>query len=84
MVIRRRGPADLLYPRMADTVPSSRCDAHESAPATQDELAALAVTMNDLLDRLRAALERERGFVADRSHPVGTRRASFANKKGGS
>jgi two-component system OmpR family sensor kinase len=39
-------------------------------PATNDEIAALAGTMNELLARLRAALERERAFVADASHEL--------------
>src|SRR5262245_4053432 len=33
-------------------------------PATHDEIAALAITMNALLHRLRAALDRQRAFVA--------------------
>ncbi len=34
-------------------------------PATRDEIAALATTLNGLLMRLQAALTRERGFVAE-------------------
>ena len=34
-------------------------------PATRDEIAALAVTMNELLGRLHAAVDRQRAFVAD-------------------
>jgi signal transduction histidine kinase len=41
-------------------------------PPTRDEIAALATTMNDLLTRLRRALERERAFVADASHELRT------------
>jgi signal transduction histidine kinase len=41
-------------------------------PATRDEIAALAGTMNDLLARLHAALARQRGFVADASHELRT------------
>lgn len=41
-------------------------------PATRDELAALAGTMNELLDRLHQALARQRGFVADASHELRT------------
>lgn len=43
-------------------------DGHLAVPRTRDELAALAVTMNDLLDRLRTALAHERSFVADAGH----------------
>jgi two-component system, OmpR family, sensor kinase len=39
-------------------------------PATRDEVAALAGTMNGLLSRLRRALERERAFVDDASHEL--------------
>jgi two-component system OmpR family sensor kinase len=41
-------------------------------PATRDEIAALAQTMNGLLGRLQAALARERGFVADAGHELRT------------
>ena len=41
-------------------------------PSTRDELATLARTMNDLLGRLHASLERQRAFVADASHELRT------------
>jgi two-component system, OmpR family, sensor kinase len=41
-------------------------------PATGDELARLAVTLNDLLDRLHQAMEREHRFVDDASHELRT------------
>ena len=41
-------------------------------PATRDEIAALAVTMNDLLGRLHAAVDRQRAFVADAGHELRT------------
>lgn len=41
-------------------------------PATRDEIASLATTMNDLLTRLQAALARERAFVADAGHELRT------------
>ena len=43
-----------------------------AVPATRDELAALGATLNDLLDRLHGALERERRFVADAGHELRT------------
>jgi signal transduction histidine kinase len=39
-------------------------------PATGDEIARLAVTMNEMLDRLDAAAGRERQLVADASHEL--------------
>jgi len=41
-------------------------------PATRDEIAALATTMNDLLSRLQRALARQRALVADASHELRT------------
>ncbi len=43
-----------------------------TVPRTHDEIAALAKTMNDLLQRLQHALQRERYLVADASHELRT------------
>ncbi|HEX6450983.1 MAG TPA: HAMP domain-containing sensor histidine kinase [Trebonia sp.] len=56
--------------RQAATVSERGDDAALEVPRTKDEVAALAGTMNDLLSRLRRALERERAFVADASHEL--------------
>ena len=49
-------------------------------PAAQDEVARLAVTMNQMLDRLEAAQRSQRRFVADASHelrsPISTLKAA--------
>ena len=42
------------------------------SPGTRDELAALAGTFNDLLDRLCASLDRQHRFVAAASHELRT------------
>lgn len=41
-------------------------------PRARDEIARLAVTLNDMLERLHASLEHERRFVADASHELRT------------
>ena len=41
-------------------------------PATQDEIHELGDTLNDMLERLEAAFEHERRFVADASHELRT------------
>lgn len=41
-------------------------------PRAQDELARLALTLNDMLDRLEAAFQHERRFVSDASHELRT------------
>jgi two-component system, OmpR family, sensor kinase len=41
-------------------------------PSTRDEIAALGITMNELLARLQGALSRERAFVADAGHELRT------------
>jgi signal transduction histidine kinase len=41
-------------------------------PRSRDEIARLAVTLNDMLARLHAAVEHERRFVADASHELRT------------
>jgi signal transduction histidine kinase len=50
-------------------------------PPGSDEVARLATTMNDMLDRLEGAADRQRRFVADASHelrsPITTMRADL-------
>jgi two-component system, OmpR family, sensor kinase len=41
-------------------------------PSARDEISRLAVTLNEMLTRLRASLEHERRFVADASHELRT------------
>jgi two-component system OmpR family sensor kinase len=43
-----------------------------SVPVTNDEVGRLGSTLNELLARLHAALERERAFVADAGHELRT------------
>jgi heavy metal sensor kinase len=41
-------------------------------PSSRDEISRLGETLNAMLERLEAALERERGFVADAGHELRT------------
>jgi heavy metal sensor kinase len=43
-----------------------------SVPPARDEVSRLGETLNTMLERLEAALERERGFVADAGHELRT------------
>lgn len=54
--------------RIGSSVPDERL----SEPGTGDELDRLTRTLNDLLDRLATALERERRIVSDASHELRT------------
>jgi signal transduction histidine kinase len=47
-------------------------DARLRVPATGDELAALATTLNELLDRLQRSLGRQRALVSDAGHELRT------------
>ena len=58
--------------REANAIGEHDPDRRLAIPTTRDEIAALAVTMNRLLDRLHTALERERRFVGDASHELRT------------
>ncbi len=66
-----------LSPVRAMTATARRIEAHDLAerlpvPAQNDELSQLAITLNGLLDRLQAAFQRERRFIADISHDLRT------------
>jgi signal transduction histidine kinase len=52
----------------ADTPPGERLP----VPATRDELERLGSTLNEMLGRLEAGLQRERDFVADAGHELRT------------
>lgn len=56
--------------RAADEVARSGGPGALPIPRHDDEIAALARTLNDMLDRLRAAEARQRAFVADAAHEL--------------
>ncbi|WP_448626502.1 ATP-binding protein [Geodermatophilus sp. URMC 64] len=55
-----------------DRISAGRLDRRVPEPATADEIARLAHTMNAMLDRLAGAAERQRRFVADAAHELRT------------
>jgi heavy metal sensor kinase len=58
--------------RRAAEVSASGSQQRLPVPAAHDELHRLGVTLNEMLDRLETALERERAFVDDASHELRT------------
>ncbi len=58
--------------RQAAEISDRDIDHRLVVPKTRDEIAALGNTFNALIGRLQAALERERGFVADAGHELRT------------
>jgi two-component system OmpR family sensor kinase len=62
-------PVTRMRRRLADITEHNPA-ARLAVPAGRGEIAALAVTMNALLDRLQLALDRQRDFVADASHEL--------------
>ena len=61
----------------AAAISGSEPGRHLPLPRSRDEIYRLGETLNEMLDRLDAALERERGFVADASHELRTPLASL-------
>jgi signal transduction histidine kinase len=62
-------PVDAMR-RQADTITARNLHSRLPVPGTVDEIAALAVTMNTMLDRIEAASAAQRRFVADASHEL--------------
>jgi signal transduction histidine kinase len=56
--------------RQAATITAENLHARLPVPAADDEIAALAATMNTMLDRIEAASDAQRRFVADASHEL--------------
>jgi signal transduction histidine kinase len=64
-------PVDAMR-RRAAAISADRSEQRLPVPEAQDELRRLGDTLNAMLDRLEAALERERAFVDDASHELRT------------
>ena len=58
--------------REAETIGIERLDERIEVPAASDEVQRLAVTLNDMLDRLERGVEDKRRFAADASHELRT------------
>jgi signal transduction histidine kinase len=61
----------------AHRISGSGQDERLPVPASRDEIHALALTLNSMLDRLTAGRERQRAFVADAAHELRSPLASM-------
>jgi len=61
----------------AQRISGSGQDERLPVPASRDEIHALALTLNSMLDRLTAGRERQRSFVADAAHELRSPLASM-------
>jgi signal transduction histidine kinase len=71
LATRALAPVEALR-RRAEEVTLERSGERLPLPESEDELRRLAATLNAMLDRIEASLERERVFVADASHELRT------------
>jgi signal transduction histidine kinase len=71
LVGRALRPVDAIGTEVAD-ISGRSLDRRVPVPATGDEISRLARLMNTMLDRLQAAAEQQRRFVADASHELQT------------
>ncbi|WP_460794801.1 sensor histidine kinase [Microbacterium sp. GXF0217] len=69
VVGRALRPVERIRERV-DDITADRLDQRVPVPETADEIAALAITMNGMLDRLDAAATAQRRFVSDASHEL--------------
>ncbi len=69
LVGRALRPVDRLTERV-DRISSANLDERLPVPAGGDEVARLAIVMNEMLDRLERSDERQRRFAADASHEL--------------
>jgi signal transduction histidine kinase len=79
LVGRALRPVDAIR-RKVEEISHSTLDRRVAVPSGNDEIARLAHTMNDMLDRLQTSSIRQREFVSDASHelrsPITTIRAA--------
>ena len=58
--------------RRAAAISADSLDERLPVPRSRDEVAALSITLNEMLERIGEGVERERRFVADASHELRT------------
>ena len=66
---RALAPVDRMRSEV-DAIEAGRLDNRVEVPPQKDEIAALAVTLNRMLDRLESSQTRQQRFVADASHEL--------------
>lgn len=66
---RTLAPVDQMRSEV-DAIEAGHLDARVDVPPSKDEIAALARTLNRMLDRLESSQERQQRFVADASHEL--------------
>ncbi|HEV3211829.1 MAG TPA: ATP-binding protein [Acidimicrobiales bacterium] len=69
LVGRALAPVEAIRAEVAE-ISSSALDRRVAEPVVKDEIGRLAVTMNDMLERLDRSSRRQRTFVADASHEL--------------
>jgi signal transduction histidine kinase len=79
LVGRTLEPVEAIRRQVAE-ISATALDHRVPVPATGDEVDRLAHTMNAMLDRLDAAARRQRSFVADASHELGSPLATIRAK----
>lgn len=70
LVGRTLKPVEDIRTEVANLNGSNDLDTRVSVPRTNDEIARLAVTMNDMLERVENATKQQRAFIADASHEL--------------
>jgi signal transduction histidine kinase len=71
LAARSMSPVEAIR-RRAGEITLARDGERLPLPRAEDEIRRLATTLNSMLDRIEASLEREREFVADASHELRT------------
>ncbi len=76
LIGRALRPVEAIRTRV-ESISDADLDRRVPVPASSDEVARLAATMNDMLARLETASRRQREFVADASHELQSPLAAF-------